>query len=182
MLSSKDDFRAVIENCLAANHGRCMDNEEDAKCLTDALVDAIFEEMSRYSDPEVSTKVEDKVEASLKAVNPADLGKFNDALRDGVLLLFHTILGLRKSEAEARKIAVYTMRKRSEHENECPLFGRHRDHQVSKLADQIRHMANTAHQAYHADEDNAGKSWMECSRPFCKDAYQLVKEEPSEED
>ena len=182
MLSSKDDFRAVIKNCLAANHGRCMDSEEDARLLTDALVKAIFEEMSRYSEPEASVKVEDKVEANLRTVNPADLDKFNDALREGILLLFHAILHLRKSESEARKIAGYTMRKRIEHEDECPLFGRHRDHHVSKLVDQIQHMANTAHQAYHhADGDNAGKPWTECSRPFCRDAFKMTGRQDADE-
>ena len=43
---------------------------------------------------------------------------------------------------------------------------------LREFVDQLRHMANTAHQAYHTNEPTG---WQECRRPFCADAARMVK-------
>lgn len=46
------------------------------------------------------------------------------------------------------------------------------EERIRDLEEQIKHMAMTAHGAYHFDQFS--KHWTECARPFCADAARLL--------
>jgi hypothetical protein len=47
---------------------------------------------------------------------------------------------------------------------------------VGRLADQVKHMAKVAHDAYHTSGEDYLVNWKECSRPFCRDAKMIFEE------